>query len=267
MPAKKPAAIITPLWIIAALLGLCETVAGLAATQVTTGGTHITLVVFVVTFPLMIASAFFAILWFKPFVLYPPSEYGGDPKAYVDAMRGLQPAVQRQIELVEKIEESPADPSAQFAVISSLIDNGLKQHLILMHETGKRLPLTDIFDPDSPYETGNSHSWMTQGGFSGRGFCEKLKGTGLVEIELDSMISLTPLGHEFSRWLIESGEKAEFYKGAFGSWGEMPANRLATFGQGLRFPFGSAIKGAPQQPATLSSNPEPPTTSHSSQES
>ena len=230
MPLRKPTPV-TPLTIIAALLGLCETVAGLAATQVKDGWTHSALVLFVIFFPVIVAIGFFLILWNRNFVLYPPSEYGGNPKEFVEAMKGLQPAVQKQIELVERVEESPTDSSAQFAVISSLIDRTFKQHLIFMFESNKKLGFVmDGFGPSHPTVlTGNTHSWMSQGGFSGRDFCEKLQGTGLVEIGLDMSISLTQLGYEFGRWLVANGEKADFYRSPFGEWGKVPEDWKQSF--------------------------------------
>lgn len=79
---------LTPLSIIAMFLSLSEAVGGFAATQ-TEGGLQIALGSFVILFPIGIAVAFFYILWDRPYVLYPPREYGGktDVAKYVDAMR------------------------------------------------------------------------------------------------------------------------------------------------------------------------------------
>jgi hypothetical protein len=79
---------ITPLWIIALFVSLTETVLGVAVVQ-TTGGIQMALTAFVVIFPLLIAIAFFMILWNKPYVFYPPNEYGKktDVASYVKAMQ------------------------------------------------------------------------------------------------------------------------------------------------------------------------------------
>ena len=79
---------ITPLWIIGLFVSLTETVLGVGILQ-TSGGIQIALTVFVLVFPLLIAGAFFAILWFRSYVLYPPTEYGPetDVASYVQAMQ------------------------------------------------------------------------------------------------------------------------------------------------------------------------------------
>lgn len=79
---------ITPLWIIALFVSLTEVILGIATTQ-TTGGVQIALTVFVIFFPLLIAGGFFLILWNKPYVFYPPKEFGDqtDVQKYVEAMQ------------------------------------------------------------------------------------------------------------------------------------------------------------------------------------
>ncbi len=74
---------VTPLGIVATFVTLTESVLGLALTQVT-GGVQVALTVFVIVFAILVAGAFFLILWFRPFVFYSPSEYGDiDPKAFI----------------------------------------------------------------------------------------------------------------------------------------------------------------------------------------
>jgi hypothetical protein len=82
---KRP---ITPLWIISLFVSLTETILGFAVTQ-TDGMIQIALTSFVIIFPIFIAGIFFLILWNKPFVLYPPTEYGKrtDVSSYVNAMQ------------------------------------------------------------------------------------------------------------------------------------------------------------------------------------
>lgn len=79
---------VTPLGIIAAFVTLSETIGGLAAT-LTTGSIQVAFTSFAVGFPLLVGIAFFAILWRRSYVLYPPQDFGPevDVKDYVDAMR------------------------------------------------------------------------------------------------------------------------------------------------------------------------------------
>jgi hypothetical protein len=101
----------TPLWVISIFVSLCEVVAGLAVIQAE-GGVQITLTVFVVVFPLLVAGAFFTILWFKPYVFYPPTEFGAGTNVseYVQALAGLSPtqAAERQRLLIGGTAEQPS---------------------------------------------------------------------------------------------------------------------------------------------------------------
>ena len=78
----------TPLWITALFLSLAETVASITAIQ-TSGNPQLALVGFVIAFPTLVAAAFFTILWNRPYVLYPPTEYGEQPnvRQFVEAMQ------------------------------------------------------------------------------------------------------------------------------------------------------------------------------------
>lgn len=72
----------TPLGLMTLFVTLTETVLGAVATQ-TTGTVQMLLTIFVITFPIFIASSFFAILWNRPHHLYHPSEYGAGTTAQV----------------------------------------------------------------------------------------------------------------------------------------------------------------------------------------
>lgn len=81
---------LTPLWVISLFVSLSEATLGVAVTQ-TAGSIQVTLTIFVVLFPVLIAAGFFAVLWWKPYAFYPPSEYGGhvNVEQYIQAMRGI----------------------------------------------------------------------------------------------------------------------------------------------------------------------------------
>lgn len=90
-----PRQMMTPLWVISLFVSLTEVVTGIAVTRAE-GGIQIALTAFVIAFPLLVASAFFYILWSKPYVFYPPTEFssGVDVNQYVSAM-GARVAVVR----------------------------------------------------------------------------------------------------------------------------------------------------------------------------
>jgi hypothetical protein len=79
---------ITPLWVISLFLSLTETITGIAVIKAT-GNVQIALTAFVILFPTLVATVFFLILWSRPYVLYPPKEFGEttDVSKYVEAMQ------------------------------------------------------------------------------------------------------------------------------------------------------------------------------------
>jgi tetratricopeptide (TPR) repeat protein len=81
--------LMTPLLLVAGFLSLTELIVGAAATQVS-GVPQNVLIVFVCIFPMLVAGAFFYTLWHKPFVFYPPSDFGATQNVgeYVQAMQG-----------------------------------------------------------------------------------------------------------------------------------------------------------------------------------
>jgi hypothetical protein len=94
---------LTPLWIISLFLTLTETVLGVAVIR-TEGGVQIALTAFVVAFPLLVAAAFFTILWTRPWVFYAPTEYGSvDPALFVGTL------AHARIRVITKTADLPQD--------------------------------------------------------------------------------------------------------------------------------------------------------------
>ena len=151
-PSRKSA--ITPLRVISVFLSLCEVVAGLAVTQAS-GGVQVTLTVFVVSFPVLVAAAFFAILWKKPYVFYPPTEFGGatNVSEYVRALGGLSPteSAERQLALIggsAKTAPVAAEPPSSVAGA----ENGVQDDLVpavLKYFAFKRMRYSDVSNPDT----------------------------------------------------------------------------------------------------------------------
>jgi hypothetical protein len=207
---------ITPLWIVATFVTLTETVLGVAVTQVT-GGVQVALTCFVIIFAVLVASAFFAILWSRPYVFYSPSEYGEtDPRGFIDAMRGRLP--DQIAQQIEEAEAMPQDEAAQFALIDGLIDDAIRQHLILMREKMVSIPITEYFVVR--FETGKANgSWMS-GGISGTEIVKKVGGSGLVSIDVTGpSVKLTEMGIRFASWLVEKGRRNDYYASKLGGWG------------------------------------------------
>jgi hypothetical protein len=118
-PRALPTKGITPLWIIALFVSLTETVLGVAVFQ-TQGVVQATLTAFVICFPLMIAGIFFFILWHRPYVLYPPTDFrsgSADVLSYVNAMRAQS---ETQPDLLQSISETIRSTIVSEDVLSSL---------------------------------------------------------------------------------------------------------------------------------------------------
>lgn len=221
---NKIPARVTPLWIVAAFVTMTEVVLGYAVTQVT-GEIQIALTVFVIAFAVLVAGAFFFVLWSRPYVFYPPSEYGStDPKTFVSALRSeVSEKVIEQVELVSSVERDPSNLEAQFKLIDSLLDEAHRQHLILMHECKCDLPYYDYHGNN--YEIEYVNGGAASGNLDCRNFIKKLEGTGFVTLLTKGInISLTEEGRCFSLWLVEHGQKAVYMKTDFGGWGEPRAD-------------------------------------------
>jgi hypothetical protein len=109
---------LTPLGIVATFVALSETVAGLAAVK-TEGVVQFMFASFAVFFPVFIAGVFFAILWKRAYVLYPPQDFGPevDVRHYVEAMRHQAVGTQEIHSLVRAtIAETLTSPMAQVAL-------------------------------------------------------------------------------------------------------------------------------------------------------
>jgi hypothetical protein len=130
MPNKRPtkpphSSNITPLGIIAAFVALSETVAGLAAVK-TEGAVQLIFAIFAALFPVLIAALFFAVLWKRSYVLYPPKEFGRDVDVtrYVEAMRHQAISSQELIALVRtSINETFTSQEAQAALAQVTTEN------------------------------------------------------------------------------------------------------------------------------------------------
>ncbi len=91
--AVKEKGLLTPLSVIAMFVAFSETVLGIAVTQ-TSGGVQVALTCFIIILLLPVATAFFAILWYKPWHFYAPADYAGlDMPQFVDALRGVTAAI------------------------------------------------------------------------------------------------------------------------------------------------------------------------------
>ncbi|MGH7774968.1 MAG: hypothetical protein ACREQA_22300 [Candidatus Binatia bacterium] len=216
---SKISARITPLWVVAAFVTLTETVLGYAVTKVT-GNVQIALTSFVIVFALLVAGGFFLILWNRPYVFYPPSEYTSiDPARFIDALRSALPKkVSEQLKLAADVQKRSLDEEALFALVDSFIEHNFRQHLILMHEFKQAIPYSDSRGHKYAYEMGTIASG--EGVFGVDEFVEQLEATGFIELSPKGpVVKLTDLGHGFAEWLGRHNRKATYFVSPFGQWG------------------------------------------------
>lgn len=127
--------ILTPLWIISLFVSLTQTMVSVAVIQ-TTGVIQILLATFVVIFPILIASAFFIILWYRPYVLYAPSEYENT----TDANYFVQAMLQRPYKSYDKILIDDIKNVVKQTINSQEIINQLTQVI----ENNKTIPSEEV---------------------------------------------------------------------------------------------------------------------------
>jgi hypothetical protein len=197
---------ITPLHIVAALVALTETVLSVALIHVS-GGVQISLTIFVIGFPVLVASGFFTILWNRAYVLYAPLDYGSiNPKTFMDAIRDAG------IEI--KVVRSRNERESHFFLIDAMADDLECQCVIFMYETKKRLPACSRYTYGYTNAVGGS-GYL--GGFAGK---NRLESVGLVRPESDGrFLGLTEEGRLFAEWLTKRGRKCFFFWTEVGGWG------------------------------------------------
>lgn len=139
---------LTPLWIIGLFIYLTEIVSGIAATQVT-GTVQIAFAAFAIGFPILVAFAFFLILWRRPYVLYSPTEYGQttDVTMYVKAISDAQSQLQEQI-----VEKSKKSQEAHYSSYLSFI-------VYIVHKQLERGRISEVIELFDDFE-GKEEFWL-----------------------------------------------------------------------------------------------------------
>lgn len=178
---------ITPLWIVALFVSLTELVLGAAVTQ-TTGGIQVALTVFVIVFPTLIAGTFFLTLWHKPYVFYPPTEFGRQTnvREYVEAMQRspallIQAAEKQEDRLPTEREEKAAGEIAGH-VVGRIAFNGLLILYAFSLAFSKKVPLNvDEFSTKVGF-SGDQYAWGVLVTASAAGLIEYTTSRGLEGI-------------------------------------------------------------------------------------
>lgn len=163
----EPKRSLTPLWVITSFVSLTEIIAGIAASK-TSGAVQDWLTAFVCLFPFSIAVAFFAVLWARPYVFYPPTDFGSaqDVQSYVQAMQGKAkevspsgkpdekekeiqpaPALTKQPEPEVKANLEPDQPELNLTLFQKMHYYALMDEIEKLEETFKKLQ-SESQDPE-----------------------------------------------------------------------------------------------------------------------
>jgi hypothetical protein len=102
---------ITPLWIISLFVSFSEALLVIAATK-TFGESQVVLIKFSIAFPLIVAFAFFIMLWFKPWVFYSPNYFRNicDAQKYFEALKGTSIKIVKKTSDIQGEFEVVGDP-------------------------------------------------------------------------------------------------------------------------------------------------------------
>ncbi len=222
---------ITPLKIIVAFLALPE---GIFACTIiyTTSYVQIALTLFAMFYACSIGIAFFTILWFRPYVFYPPSEYpNANPKPYIKAMdEASSPKKMEQLKLVSEIRQHPDNNDAEHALIYSLLSAYVTQLIILMYESDISLPVEKesecycyygMIRKGETIERGSSMSKISN-------IVGELKYTKYFKVVDNNglKVVLTKRGKRFAEWLVRNGKKRTYFTCEYGNWGNVPPDVL-----------------------------------------
>ena len=144
---------ITPLSLISLFLTFTEIVTGIAVTQAS-GGVQIALATFVILFPSSIAFAFFWILWQRPYVFYPPTEFGPNTGVaeYVKALGGTAPSEGgvKQRWLIGTSEKTPVGPATAGATVDASVNTEDKlAHEVIKYFAFKKMRYSDVSNQEN----------------------------------------------------------------------------------------------------------------------
>lgn len=150
--SSQTARVANPLATVSIFLTLCEITTGVAATQ-TSGAIQVVFTVFSVTFPLVIATGLFALLWQKPEVLYAPNDYsaGTSIEEFVTAVR--KPASMLRIDgdghALEKLVATAVESTIVRYRENPHADSGVDAQL-LAHEVASKQIRTSTVEVQLP---------------------------------------------------------------------------------------------------------------------
>jgi hypothetical protein len=222
LATEKPTQVsISPLWVITTFMGVSECALA-AGVSTTTGSTQQVLTWFIVAFTSAVAVAFFAILWKKPWHLYPPSEYKHvKPSEFINAFTE-SPSIIKQVKDANELMANPDNNEAAFSVLDAMSDEAERQLIIQAKESAHEIMKT------IPY------CYELEGRQCGSGILDvlaqgKLENAGVIRPIADrTKFVLTKLGISFAEWLISKKRRSQFFWTPLGQWGQVTPDGSAS---------------------------------------
>jgi hypothetical protein len=212
----------SPLWLISLFVLFAEGISAIAAIQLK-GWAQGALVIFVISYATIVTLVFFLFLWLKPENFYSPSDYvETKPAEFIAALRGLPDSIEKGI---ASVSEDPLDKTKKFMLLSNLLKEDVKQHLVLMARSNGRLEVPDrqnfLGQKILPYEFLQRDGTLSLGTLPVDEFVRSFQGTEMMLVSADrKKILLQPAGQEFADWLISNELDAEKMNSDSGGWGQ-----------------------------------------------
>jgi hypothetical protein len=160
---------------------------------------------------------------------FQPHSSGNLQPALGAASTQIKGVIQKLGKLPSRDGSVPIDSQTHFQVITDLLEPGVHQFLILMHENGIGLRKEEGPMQGPHYEYAIPDKSFGTGSINVNQMCSKLPDAGLLIPDLRNNITLSVRGHAFAEWLVKSGHKAMYFHSTLGGWGDsslMGAGRL-----------------------------------------
>lgn len=212
----------SPLWLISLFVLFAEGISAIAAIQLN-GWPQGALVIFVISYASVVTAVFFLFLWLKPENFYSPSDYVETrPAEFIAALRGLPDNIE---EGIASVSEDPLDKVKRFMLLSNLLKENVKQHLVLMARSNGQIliPGRENFLGQKLF----SYEFLQRDGTFSFGtlpvdeFVKSFQGTDMLLVSADTKkILLQPAGQDFADWLISNELDAEKMNADSGGWGQ-----------------------------------------------
>jgi hypothetical protein len=208
----------SPLWLIGLFALIADGMAALAAVNLS-GWAQGVMVIFVIVYIAAVTSTFFLFLWKKPQNFYSPSDYRDlPPRDFVSGLQGLPKEAATEFKL---LEANPSEVDVLYSLMSKLMSETIKQHLILIMKIGQ----LDISERIDRYRTSHRYVYVLRDGGNAAGMfvpeemLRKLEGTELLDMSDANIIRLTKRGSDLASWLIRNAHDAKYFYSNKGSWG------------------------------------------------